>query len=84
MEKLQFIAAYKLEEIPDCLLFITNILKLHVSIINGFNQRTVGIQQLVFLRKIDDVTNLNGIGSSVCKIDPTKHPTFLAEIFGLF
>ena len=84
LEKLQFIAAYKLEEIPDCLLFITNILKLHVSIINGFNQRTVGIQQLVFLRKIDDVTNLNGIGSSVCKIDPTKHPTLLAEIFGLF
>ena len=78
LEKLQFIAAYKLEEIPDCLLFITNILKLHVSIINGFNQRTVGVRQLLFLRKIDDVTNLNGIESWVCKIDPTKHRTFLA------
>ena len=84
LEKLQFIADYKLEEIPDCRLFITNILKLHVSIINGFNQRTAGLQQLLFLRKIDDVTNLNGIESWVCKIDPTKHRTFLAEIFELF
>ena len=61
--KITIYCAYKLEEIPDCLLFITNILKLHVSIINGFNQRTVGLQQLLFLRKIDDVTNLNGIES---------------------
>ena len=55
------------------------------SIINGFNQRTAGIQQLLFLRKIDDVTNLNGIESWVCKIDPTKlRKIFLPDIVGLF
>ena len=60
--KIKSILAHKPGEIPDRVLFIRNIfIKLQGPVINGFNQLTPGGQELLFVRKIDDVTNLNGI-----------------------
>ena len=39
---------------------VNMFIKLHVSIINGFNLSAVGGGKIAFCEKIDDVTNLNG------------------------